>query len=390
MRGMNLVALLVALSGALSCAYGRHGPSIDSPIKPAPRSIDELSVAERRSMLNRAEVWQAVDTAKLDLLAGPGGRDAIDFDARVTCAFVYPDKPLDGVTPKFDCELKPTDVVKVKYGHDNGEVFAEVAASRLFWALGFFADRMYPVRITCINCPDDPFRASTVDWALGRPGNVGTRIYDPAAIERKFKGRDIEVPNFEGWSWRELEDVADDDAGASRAQVDALKLLAAFIQHVDSKPDNQALVCADGAVGRDPEGNATCAKPILMIKDLGSAFAAASRIRFAKMKLASWRSVGVWKDERECRAELTSSIIGTLAHPVISEAGRKFLADRLTLLSDAQIRDVFAAARVERREETIDGRQVTADDWATVFKAKRDQIVNHTCPEGRASRRGRR
>jgi hypothetical protein len=391
MRYRQFVSLVIGLSAVMGCARGLHGPSINSPVKAAPRSIDELTVAERRSMLDRAEVWQPIDTAKLDLLAGPTGKGAIDFDARVSCAFAYPDKPLDGATPKFECALAPQDVVKVKYGLDNGEVFAEVAASRLFWALGFFADRMYPVKITCINCPADPYRASTTDWALGRPGNTATRVYDLAAIERKLDGKEIEVPKFEGWSWRELERLTDDAVGASRAQIDALRLLAAFIQHVDSKPDNQAFVCAEGAVGRDREGNATCEKPLLMIKDLGSSFAAASRVRFTKMKLASWRSVSVWKDKQACRAELTSSIVGTLAHPVISEAGRKFLADRLTLLSDTQIRDLFAAARVERRpDDRIDGRQVTADDWAAEFKAKRDEIVNHTCPEGRASRGERR
>ncbi len=161
--------------------------------------------------------------------------------------------------------------------------------------------------------------------------------------------------------------------------MDALKLLAAFIQHVDSKAENQAMVCADEDVGRDREGNATCARPWLMVKDLGSAFAAASRVRFVKMNLASWRSVNVWRNERSCRAELTSSIVGTLAHPRISEPGREFLADRLSLLSDEQIRDLFRAARVERRKDRVDGRVVTVDDWLEVFKAKREQIVNHRC-----------
>ncbi|HUE87030.1 MAG TPA: hypothetical protein VMO26_13225 [Vicinamibacterales bacterium] len=390
MRAMRLLALIIALSAGLGCARGLHGPSINTPITPAPRSMDELTVEERRSMLDRAQVWEPIDTEELNLLRGPEGDGNFEFDASVTCTFDYPDKPLGGATPKFDCALKPKDIVKVKFGMSNGEVFAEVAASRLFWALGFFADRMYPVQVTCLHCPPDPYRASTVEWALGRPGNLATRVFDPAAIERKFDGKDIEVPTFEGWSWRELEDVADNGVGAPRAQIDALKLLAAFIQHVDSKPENQALVCADGAVGRDEDGNATCERPLLLIKDLGSAFAAASRMRFVKMSLASWRSVGIWRDARACRAELISSFIGTLAHPLISEAGRQFLAERLSLLSDDQIRDMFAASRVERRNEMMDGRRVTLDDWVRVFKAKRDQIVNHSCPSGRASRGRRR
>jgi hypothetical protein len=379
-RSWNLASVVVALSMSVACAKGLYGPSIETPITPAPRPIDKLTVEERRALLDRAQVFRPINTRSLDLMAGPASEDGFAVDANVTCKFAYPDEPLTGITPKFECEVAPEDVVKVKYGQDNGEVFAEVAASRLFWALGFVADRMYPVKVTCLNCPDDPHRVSAAEWSLGKPGNVGTKVFDPAAIERKFDGEPIEVPKFKGWSWRELDDISYNDVGAPRAHLDALKLLAAFIQHVDSKPENQALVCPDDAMGRDRQGNATCSAPLLMIKDLGSSFAAAGKLSFPKMKLESWRGVEVWKDQAACQANLTSSIVGTLAHPRISEAGRKFLADRLSLLSDKQLHDLFTAARVERRKDTVQGRQVTADDWVRVFKEKRDAIVNHRCP----------
>ena len=385
MRALTRLTAFALVLAATACARGLYGPSIDTPAGPAPRPLDELSVEERFAILDRAEVWRAIDTASLDLLAGPGGKDAFTFNQNVTCAFHYPDEPLDGVTPKFECEVKDDDVVKVKYGEDNGEVYAEVAASRLFWALGFFADRMYPVKVTCVGCPkDDPFRVSAAEWHLGKPGNVTTRVFDPAAIERKFDGEDVEVDDFEGWSWQELEKVADNRIGASRAQIDAFKLLAAFIQHVDSKPDNQALLCPDRAVGEDRRGNETCARPLLLIKDFGSSFAEAHKLTvlpFAKMNLDSWRSVPVWRDGQSCQANLTASTKGTLQHPQISERGRRFLAQRLMLLSDEQLRGLFTAARVERRHEEIDGRLVTADDWVRVFKEKREQIVNHRCPK---------
>jgi hypothetical protein len=380
MNRLTKIVSVVALSAVMGCAKGAYGPSIETPVTAAPRPIDKLTVEERRSILDRAQVFRSVKTATLDLLAGPGGGDAFKLDQNVTCDFAYPDEPLSGVTPKFECAVAPKDVVKVKYGKDNGEVFAEVAGSRLFWALGLVADRMYPVRVTCRNCPANPHAVSTIEWSLGKPGNVATREFDPAVIERKFDGDEVEVPKFEGWSWRELDLVADNEVGASRAEIDAFKLLAAFVQHVDSKPDNQALVCEEDAIGRDAQGNATCARPFLMVKDLGSTFAAASKVTFPKMKLESWRSVPVWKDSESCQANLTSSIVGTLEHPRITEAGRKFLADRLTQLTDRQLHDLFTAARVERRKDTFDGRQPTAADWVNVFKAKRAQIVSHRCP----------
>ena len=78
------------------------------------------------------------------------------------------------------------------------------------------------------------------------------------------------------------------------------------------------------------------------------------------------------------------SLIGNLEHPLISEAGRRFLADRLMMLNDQQIHDLFTAARVERRGDTTrdqngNSRPVTTEDWVRAFKAKRSQIVSHTC-----------
>ena len=119
-------------------------------------------------------------------------------------------------------------MVKVKYGEKNGEVYAEVAGSRLLWALGFQADVMYPARVTCRNCPPDPFLASGADWKRGSPAGGAERIYDPAVIERA-SGSSIEVPGYEGWAWPELDKLGKTPGGATRAQLDALKLLAVFL-----------------------------------------------------------------------------------------------------------------------------------------------------------------
>ena len=69
----------------------------------------------------------------------------------------------------------------MKFGRDNGEVYAEVAATRLFWALGFPADHMYPVRVRCEGCP--------AGKEATREDASGLILFDPASIERKFKGQ---------------------------------------------------------------------------------------------------------------------------------------------------------------------------------------------------------
>jgi len=108
------------------------------------------------------------------------------------------------------------------------------------------------------------------------------------------------------------------------------------------------------------------------------------------MNLEDWDGAGVWKDAKQCIGDMPRSFTGSLETPVISEAGRRFLATQLTKLSDRQIRDLFIVSNVEKRGAEIDGtdgkkRKVTVDDWVRVFwvrvfKKKRSEIVAARCP----------
>ena len=74
---------------------------------------------------------------------------------------------------------------------------------------------------------------------------------------------------------------------------------------------------------------------------------------------------------------------GGLSDPVITEGGRKFLADQLMQLSDAQIRDLFMSIPVDKADETIEvddkERPVNVEDWVSAFKKKRQEIVDRDC-----------
>ena len=372
MRGCRWVAIVGFALIAEACATGRFGPAPGTRLPEGRRTLKNLSVNEREATLQRARVWQPIDTRSLNLAAGPPLPSAQRISRELTCRFVFPEKPLSGNTPKFLCEVRPDDVVKVKYGEKNGEVYAEIAASRLFWALGFKADRMYPARVSCQGCPTDPFAASKTDWHVGKPGDVGRYVFDPAAVERPAPGSAIEVPGFEGWAWPELDKVNPRAGGALRAHVDALKLLAVFVQHSDTKPEQQDLLCAPGGVKRDRAGNETCTSPWLIVKDLGTTFGKATALNNSKMDLDDWSGARIWREGAPCVGDLPRSLTGSLENPRISEAGRKFLASRLLLLGDRQIRDLFRAAMAERRDGTV-------DDWVRVFKRKRDEIVKARC-----------
>src|SRR5450432_4031893 len=102
---------------------------------------------------------------------------------------------MGGKTPKFECKITriesvsgkvqtltpdmDEEPVKVKFGAGDNEVYAEIVATRLMWALGYYADAWFPVRVECHNCPQNPVSGS---------GPAGTRTFDPATIVRKLDG----------------------------------------------------------------------------------------------------------------------------------------------------------------------------------------------------------
>ncbi len=312
--------------------------------------------------IRRAQVWMPIDTASLDIRKGPDGAAAFAPNETVRCAF--DDKKGGGSTPKFWCDLPAEhDPVKVKYGKNNAEVYGEVAATRLLWALGFGSDREYPVKVLCRGCTSDPFRQ-------GDPFEGRQVLFDPAAIEREFAGREIESRPDSGWSWLELDNVDPTQGGAPLAHRHALKLLAVFIQHTDSKPQQQRLVCLDA----EPSPTGRCEKPLMMINDVGVTFGRANLFNNGGVDLPAWASMPIWKNGDACVGNLPKSWTGTLDDPLISEEGRRFLAARLMLLSDSQIRDLFDVARV-----TLKQPGTTLDDWVRVFKDKRNQVLTRTC-----------
>jgi hypothetical protein len=331
-----------------------------------------VNASERKALLRRAQIWKATDVASMNIVEGPRRKDGFKPGQTVTCDYV--DEKLSGNTPKFGCKLPPADTLKVRYGWDNGEVYAGVAATRLLWALGFGADAMYPVQVICRRCPKEL-------GLEGRP-EPGQVRFDIATIERKMPGREIEAPSAgAGWAWPELDEVTESDGGAAPAQRDALKLLAVFLQHTDNKAEQQRLLCLDG---HESKGNAAdCKTPFLMIHDVGQTFGHANlfnRNTIGSVNLKQWLDAPVWKDAARCVGNLSQSQTGTLADPLISEAGRKFLDDLLARLTDNQLRDLFTVARFAKKPG-LNGQPkgASVDDWVAAFKKKRGEIAGARC-----------
>ena len=359
----SLKSSLLVRVGVVSmiAIVGACGPKKDPNVSPA----HHLASDDRLDAIRRAEVWLPTDVASMDVRTGPKEPGAFAPFAELTCDFTP--KDLSGNSPKFACVMAPDDELKVKYGKANGEVYAEVAASRLLWALGFGADRMYPVKVRCHGCPTDPAK----DVKDPQP----EVLFDPAAVERKMPGTTLEKKPDSGWSWVELNEIADNAPPEMKAHRDALKLIAVMLQHTDTKPQQQRLICLPGS--GEVTTAADCKQPFMMINDLGVTFGKATLLNRnapSSVNFDNWSKEPVWKDVKSCVGNLSTSLTGTLDNPVISEAGRKFLADLLAQLTDVQLHDLFETARFDLRSES------TIDDWVAVFKAKRAEITSATCP----------
>jgi hypothetical protein len=304
---------------------------------------------------------------------------------------VEPKEPPGGTTPKFKCKLRSGDVVRVKY--DTPEVFAEIAGSRLLWALGFYADKDYLVKIRCLKCPEkNPFKPEPHEARI-------TRLIPDAMIEENFQGDIIEQSEDQGWNWSELSKLKPELGAATPVQIDAFKLLAVFMQHTDNKAVNQRLGCYQSDI-TIKNGVAECHRPVLMIADLGATYG--TTIGFitagAKMDFENWKKTDIWNSAKEhdfevqhkqqiCIGNLTNTHLAGeegLFDPQISEEGRKYLADLLNQLNVKQIKDLFTAAGVEHMNQTIEEggvhKKVTVQDWTDAFIKKRQQINDRKCP----------
>jgi hypothetical protein len=280
-----------------------------------------------------------------------------------------------GTSAKFDCVLEGGEVIKVKYGR-NPEIHAEAAATRLLAILGYPADHVIIApRIRCHGCPRYPFLAMRLLTLADATGVLAPYGYDRAytdfewvSVERRFDAPAIETAEHAGWAWWELK-----ESHAPVAELDALRLLAVFLAHWDNKADNQRLVCLDDPVS----AGGACARPVLMLQDVGATFGA------AKVNLANWRGRPIWTERQACLVSMRAlpSDGATFPDARISEEGRLLLARRLALLSDADIRALFADARFpEFHVGTDDARDLAA--WTSAFRERAGQITNAgPCPE---------
>lgn len=337
-----------------------------------PEGLVRPEVRERA--LQGAVVWRppSVPIANARLDRNPEGLEAIDANGELPCRFSL--EAVGGTTPKFNCVLSNGKVVKVKYGVRNAELRAEVAASRLLTALGFAADRMYVVdRVRCAGCPRFPFTALRCAERIGLdalcfaggPASDRQREFSPAAVERRIEGRAIESRDGQGWAWYELAQIDPARGGSPRADVDALRLLAALLAHWDNKAENQRLVCPPG----EDTADGGCRQALAVVQDLGATFGP------TKVDLRNWRQMPVWSRAAACAVTMEHLPWGGATYPreTISEEGRQMLLGLLDQLREEQLRDLFTHAGLASFD-TVSGEGRDPGAWVAAFYDKVQQI----------------
>jgi hypothetical protein len=346
-----------------------------------PPDTDSPAWKIRYDALTRARVFvpHVPDIGSVDFSLNPNDPQPFRMDVPLACRYVP--EPISGTTPKFECQLTSGEIVKVKYGR-TPEVPAEVAATRLLAALGFGADHVSLVNaVDCLGCPASPYRRRQiaamfmVERWMDRDLDYGkAHRFERVAVERKLEGRSIETPKVEGWKWGELEHVAAGKGGASRAELDALRLIAIVLGHWDNKSSNQRLLCLDPDDDDENEG-ARCETPLLMLQDLGATFGP------TKVNYEKWSATPVWSSVEECTVSMERMPYdgATFTPARITEAGRRLLAGKLTQLTEQQLFDLFRGADFPAATDRASNDDVTA--WVRALQSKIRQIADRApCP----------
>jgi hypothetical protein len=403
-RAVLLSALLLAALGSTLVA---QTPDIESGNQKLEKGF--YTAKDRLNAMHSAALFVPGKVGEADIAAGPPQQKHLfqihDGD-KLICDFKTPGNKMGGKTPKFGCQItsvesadgktqtltpdiQEDDPIKVKFGATDNEVFAEIVATRLMWAMGYYADAWYPVQVECHGCPENPISGS---------GAATTRTYAVANIVRKLPGKKMtEVGKDEqGWSWKEL-DTAN---GRPVYERDGLKLLAAFIQHSDNKPPQQRLSCHKVDVdGKTQPPTTTCDRSTMLVQDVGATFGGGGWFTSnssAKMNIETWSGKKLWRSSgtdaapHACQANLRKSLAAKdgLSDPHISEDGRRFDAGLMCQLSDQQIEAFFRAARVAAmpKYHNQDGSFKPGIDeasvvhqWVEAFKKKREDIASARC-----------
>jgi hypothetical protein len=393
MRLLSLALTAVFALAARAPQQVDHKPDL-YPVLKEQNGLAYVDSYTRVNYIRRATLWQPVDLDQVDARAGRqivdsrGLSKILPNDSTVECRYVQ--EELGGTTNKFHCDFiratdsnnNPVDIKlkKLKVRYNSIKTFSDVITTRLAWILGFGSDSETPVRkVICDGCSRDPFHQKAavqgeqtftqVSVETSLPGGEG--IYVEETRYSKDENKDTSA-----WYWDELRYITDPDR---KAQSDALKLFAVFLEHGDSKAIQNNLVCLTAF-----DSFGICDDPFLYVNDFGNTLGS-DGTSVHPLDLKKWSTAPLWKDSERCIGSLHMNFRNGsgLSDPEISEAGRKFLADLLSNLiaHESKLREIFDTAHIQDYDDH--GHRYSADDWVRAFKTRAALIIDHASCGGR-------
>ena len=276
---------------------------------------------------------QPEDIGSRDLFYGPGGPG---HQPQGPYTFVKED--LDGSNPKFVVRDRAGVKWKVKLGV---EARPETAATRLLWAVGYYANEDY--FLPELNVESMPARL-----------HRGQKLVEPDGSMRNVRLKREDEKKAGNWEWRQ-------DPFSGTREWNGLRVMMAVINNWDLKDSNNA-VYQDSGSGS-----------IYMISDLGASFGtdeAAWPLRKAKGNLESYsRSKFIRREDANTvdfylpgrprfvwlvrPGEYVRRLHLRWIGRNIPRADARWIGDLLSHLSDRQIHDAFRSAGYSAQE--IDG-----------------------------------
>jgi hypothetical protein len=380
MRKIVLGAVLIYVTIVL--AYGQKANSDRSTPKDKEKPCFTAEDRERAERM--AHVYRPPDPGYdpvlgYDPATGPRkGAPPVDQNGRAlpfTCLATDKPKDITGTLPKFYCTIPNDGGKSIRYkvkphfkgqsrDKRNGEVQGEFLSSRFSKAMGFFADDEWVADVTCQDC-----QKSLSKNFQGTPWNA----FQPAAGIELSTGQGIDH-DCNGEDYAPLAGSLKKllDNGAPRAQIDAFKLWLAFIDHGDTKNQNQRFACLKTEEDNDLIKSCERGDAIFYVADMGSTFGFSTASE-KKARLDLWKG----KDPIRVSGGRCSTTAKSIGDTEISEAGRKLLADNLQRLLDAErqnglITRVFKASRNDERDQP-------AEAWTAEFIRKARMIIDARC-----------
>ena len=285
--------------------------ALSAPLTAQKKNKDKANTANLPEV-----IWRDPgDVSSLNLIYGAGGTE---HAPRADATYKFVKEDLAGSNPKFDITDDQGVKWKVKLGE---EAPAEVAASRLLWAAGYFVDEDYYLPELKVSGVPKLSRGSTSGGKFKR-----------VRLERKGTG--VEKAGI--WKWSANPFLEQQEFGG-------LRVMMALLNNWDLKDINNTIYVADG-------------ERRYALTDVGATLGKtggiASRSKSNPKEYAESRFIDkAAPDFIDFHLDAKSDMQKVTRH--VPRADAKWLAQRLAQLSEQQIGDAFRAAGYKDDEVAI-------------------------------------